>query len=183
MKGFLDVHMEEASKIHENPEKTSEQVLKMFHTMAMENGLVTTYNMFNTRVFRESLTIPTAIWLELEPSIKEKISEARERVKEKRGYNKPNDKGQASYSKPIEKSQGTRPKSPTPEKIPNQYPNVKPKNTLANLVNSLGNIELNDKDSEDTDEDMLEFSTYMVRRTLPVDSPSDIIDIKARLNI
>ena len=63
--------------------------------------------------------------------------------------------------------------------ISNQYPNVKPKNTVANLVSSMNDIDLDDMDSESTDEDMLYHSINMVRRTIPVDPPSDVIDVKA----
>ena len=87
--------------------KTAEQVVKLFHTIALENGVSATYRMFNTRSFRDSMTIPTAIWFELEPQIREKVNEARERAKAKKGI-RPIDKNQSSYNnnKPIDKSQG-----------------------------------------------------------------------------
>ena len=55
--------------------KTLDQVSRLFHAMAIEDGLETAYNVFNTRTFRDQLSIPTAIWKELEPEIKEKINE------------------------------------------------------------------------------------------------------------
>ncbi len=147
--------------------KNAEQVVKLFHTMADEHGYMNTYNMFNTRAFRDSLMIPSAIWAELEPEIREKINEARKRAKEKRGSFKPKDDNTSKY-----------PKSQNMD-IPNQYPNVKPKNTIANLVSSMNDIDLGDMDSESTDDNMLDHSINMVRGTIPIDPPSDVIDLKA----
>ena len=77
------MHIENSSK-NQECSKTIEQVNHLFHTMAKEHGLKTTYNMFKTRAFRDSLTIPSEIWTELEPSIREKVNEARHRAREKR---------------------------------------------------------------------------------------------------
>ena len=70
------MHVEQNT--HDTPEdqpKTLDQVSPLFHAMAIEDGLETAYNVFNTRTFRDQLSIPTAIWKELEPEIKEKINE------------------------------------------------------------------------------------------------------------
>jgi hypothetical protein len=64
-------------------QKSLEQVSKIFHATAEEHGLENTYRMFNTRMFRESLSIPTSIWMELSPAIQEEINIIRQRVKEK----------------------------------------------------------------------------------------------------
>ena len=60
---------------------TLETAAKMFHTMAEQDGLEFTYKVFNTRLLRENLSIPPSIWNELEPSIREKINEIRNKVK------------------------------------------------------------------------------------------------------
>lgn len=52
--------------------KSLEEVSRLFTTMAEEEGLETTFRMFNTKIFRDKLSIPTSIWNELEPSIREK---------------------------------------------------------------------------------------------------------------
>ena len=161
--------VEEApSRREDNSMKTEEQVIKLFHTMAVEEGYEKTYNIFNTKSFRDSLRIPTPIWMELEPEIRKKIEEARKRVKEKRGSFKSKDDTSAK----------------TPKKkhmdIPNQYPNVKPKTAMVNLMNSMNNIDLGeDMDSDSTDDEILDHSINMVRRTIPMDPPSDVIDVKA----
>ena len=59
----------------EPPGHTLESVAKLFHTMAQEDGINHTYHMFNTSSFRETLSISSKIWAELEPAIKEKIKE------------------------------------------------------------------------------------------------------------
>ena len=54
---------------------------------------------------------------------------------------------------------------------------MKLKETIANLVNSLGSIKLSD--GNETDDDMLETSVFMVKQRSAMNSPSDIIDFKA----
>ena len=135
--------------------------------------------MFNTKTFRDYLKIPTPIWMELEPSIKEKLNEAREKAKLKLDLK---NKSNNHQNNPIgHKNHNSQ--SPKPDKLPSQYPNVKPKNTLANLVSSLGDMDIqSDSDNDngnETDDDMLYSHGYMVRRVVPVDPPSDIIEVKA----
>ena len=120
---------------------TLESISKLFHTMALEGGLDHTYCIFNTRAFREPMGIPSSIWAELEPAIKERINEIRAGLKAK--Y----ESKQSSTSQTQEK-----PKSyPTSndKKMPNQYPTMKNKQTVANLVNSLADMTVDD--DEDTD--------------------------------
>ena len=62
-------------------EETLEDVSEMFMEMSYEGGLEHTYRMFNTKTFRDRLNIPTPIWRELEPAIKDKIQEIKNRVK------------------------------------------------------------------------------------------------------
>src|SRR5688500_13093280 len=51
-------------------EKLGEEDLKLVQTMAKEGGLSTTYKMFNTRTFRESMTIPDKICNEMETTLR-----------------------------------------------------------------------------------------------------------------
>ena len=62
-------------------EMTLDRAARIFTTMAEEEGLEFTYKVFNTRALRENLSIPSSIWNELEPSIREKINEIRNKLK------------------------------------------------------------------------------------------------------
>lgn len=159
--------IEDVSVRESKPQKTTEQVVKLFHTMAKQHGYQNTYNMFNTKTFRDSLMIPSAIWAELEPDIREKINEARKRAREKRGF-----------SRPKEESLAKHPKKQSMD-IPNWYTNVKAKTTMAYLISSMSAISLGDIESDSTDDEMMEHSMNMVRRTVPLDPPSDVIGVKA----
>ena len=91
--------------------------------------------MFNARFFRDAMTIPYDIWKELDPAIKNKINEIRKKTHER--------------DRP-------RPKLPSTD-IPKQYTNVQPRATIADLVNSLGNMELGD--GNDIDDNAMQFAT------------------------
>ena len=49
-----------------------------------------------------------------------------------------------------------------PEKIPNQYPSTSNRESIANLVSPLVDMDMQDVD-DDTDEDMLSSSVFMAR--------------------
>src|SRR6476620_12509230 len=98
--------------------------------------------MFNTKTVRESLSIPEAIWSELEPMIKDKITEIRAKVREKR-----KEKEQAKLKS---------------EKIPNQYPSMKNRESVVNMVSKLTELSMEDAD-DDTDDDMIKSSVFMAR--------------------
>src|SRR6187200_2710622 len=63
------------------------------------------------------------------------------------------------------------------KKMPNQYPTMKNKQTVANLVNSLADMTVDD--DEDTDDDAMNCNAYMTRSWIPLDLPEDDIDIRA----
>jgi len=65
----------------EAPGMTLDKATHIFTTMAEEDGLEFTYKVFNTRTLRENLSIPSSIWNELEPTIREKINEIRKKLK------------------------------------------------------------------------------------------------------
>ena len=54
---------------------------------------------------------------------------------------------------------------------------MKPRDTIANLVNSIGNMDIDDE--EDTDDDEMAYSAHMVRHRIAMDAPSDVIDVRA----
>ena len=156
-------------------DKTMEEVAELFHQMADEGGLEHTYRMFNTKTFRTNPNIPNPIWKELEPAIKDKIMKIKEKLK---------------------KQHPARTPTPVNSEIPPQYPNMKSKTTIANLVNSIAGMELSD--GEETDDDILQCSAYMVKQRMPIepwrhydgeneirqhltlDPPSDVIEVRAQ---
>ena len=145
---LLHVHERSPEPNLDPEQKSVDEVSRLFHSMATEEGLEQTYQIFSTKTFRQSLSIPDVIWNELEPMLKDKINEIRAKVRENR-------------------KQKEKPKS---EKLPNQYPSMKTKETLANLVSSVANLGLDDFDNE-TDDDMMVSSVFMARTFLPVDPP------------
>lgn len=56
---------------------------------------------------------------------------------------------------------------------------MKLKPTVANLVNSSGDMNLEDREEETDDEILHSTYTYMVKQRVSVDPPSDVIDVKA----
>ena len=54
---------------------------------------------------------------------------------------------------------------------------MKPKDTIANLVNSIGDLDIDDE--EDTDDDEMVYHANMVRQSIPMDAPSDVINVRA----
>ena len=90
----------------------------------------------------------------LEPDIKAKIMEIKKGIYEK--------KQTLKSSKP---------------EMPSQYPTKTSKDIVANLVNSLGSMDVSDGDN--TDDDVLQSSAFMVKQRLSIDPPSDILEVKA----
>src|SRR5687768_4180532 len=122
--------------------KSAEDVLTLFHTMAESSSIHHVYKMFNTKTVRESLSIPEVIWSELQPMIKDKITEIRAKVRKKRKDNE-----QAKLKS---------------EKIPNQYPSMKSRESVISMVSTLTNLGMENVDDE-TDDDMITSSAFMAR--------------------
>ena len=78
------MHVQDKDSDSDTGEKSFEEVTSLFHTMAKAGNVHQTYKMFNTKSFRESLSIPDAIWNELEPLLKEKITKIRAEIREKK---------------------------------------------------------------------------------------------------
>src|SRR5687767_2135247 len=166
----------------EQVEKTQEQVIYIFNTMAKIDGAVKTYAAFQMRSFRENLSIPDKIWAELQPSFKEEIAKIRSRL----------------HATERQGSQGSQAPSQTPtpdkpaatsfasKKLPSQYPTMSTKETIAQLVSSVADLGFEDDASDSTDDDMmLVTSTYAVR-TCQYEEPSDdssddVIEVRAHL--
>ena len=62
--------------------------------------------------------------------------------------------------------------------MPNQYPTLKNKQTVANLVNSLADMNMDD-DDEDTNDDAINCNAYMVKTRIPLEPQSDVLNIRA----
>ena len=145
-------------------EKSVEEVTRLFSTMAQASNMHQTYKMFNTKSFRESLSIPDAIWNELEPLVKDKIQEARIRIREKKKAK-------------LDKQQNNS--------LPNQYPTMKNRETMLNMVTAMAEMSMDDEDS-DTDDDMITSSAYMARSFRTLDPPGesckgkdDVLEVRA----
>ena len=142
----------------EEHSKNLEEVSKLFHTIALESGIEPAYRMFNARSFRDAMTIPTDIWKELEPAIKDKINEIRKKTRE---------------------SDHPKPKLSFTD-IPKQYPNVQPRATIANLVNSLGDMDIGD--GNDIDDDAMQSHAFMVKARVFMGPVSDVLDVSAHFD-
>ena len=71
--------------VQETPHtKNYDEVCVMFTTMEQEEGLFNAYRAFNTRVIRQNLNIPDQIWNELEPQIKQRITEIRSKLRKQK---------------------------------------------------------------------------------------------------
>ena len=153
-----------------------EEVHQLFHTMAQESNLQSTFNCFNTQSFRQNLSIPDAIWREMEPELREKIMEIRKKLRDQ----KPSSLNNKSYTP----NSSSKPSVPTPNttssttpQVPDQYPSMKPVTTMAHLVNSVANFGLEDGSDDDTDDDILPTSmAFMVKVQQPM-----IMEVKAHL--
>src|SRR5687768_16429059 len=88
----------------------------------------------------------------MEPALKEKINEMQAKIR----------KQKALFNE-----------TPKTGKLPNQYPNMRAKETVANLVSSLADLDLDSDNDGDTDDDMITTSAFMARSFAP-DPPEDI---------
>ena len=61
--------------------------------------------------------------------------------------------------------------------MPNQYPTMNKRQTVANLVNSLADMTMDN--DEDRDDDAINCNAYMVKTRIPLEPQSDILDIRA----
>ena len=85
----------------------------------------------------------------MEPLVKSKITEARAKIREAK-------KAQLEINKP--------------EKVPDQYPSKKNKETMLNMVSSMADLSMLDDDA-DTDDEMVTSSVYMARTSTVMDPP------------
>ncbi len=113
-----------------------EDMMNRVHLMIQEKSPVQVYQALRSPTMRESFNIPTLLWKELEPTLKERIIEIRDAIR-KRKENIP---------KEPERKDKSRQNS-----LPPQYANKTSMDYVANLC-SLMTIH---EDDEDTDDDMM----------------------------
>src|SRR5687767_191623 len=82
----------------------------------------------------------------MEPPLKEKINEMRAKIKKQKALS------------------NERPKI---GKLSNQYPNMRAKETVANLISSLADFDFDSDNDGDTDDDMITTSAFMARSFAP----------------
>ena len=146
---------------------------RCFINHVSQHGLGMAWNMFNVKSYRESLSIPDSIWIQLEPPIKMKIGEIRKKIREDRAT-KQDSKQPAKASKPLKTDTAEQKETPgTPPVtrsqsggIPYQYPTMqgdnvtgKAKTSLTYFCKFLDSLPSDD----DTDEDALAFHLNNVK--------------------
>lgn len=85
----------------QQPEKSVNEILSLFQTMANEGSLHAAYRMFNTRTFRETMSISDTCWKAREPIMKSKVKEIRKKLSTQKNRKRENihpDKGIKSVS-------------------------------------------------------------------------------------
>jgi hypothetical protein len=85
--------------------------------------------------------------------LKDKITELRNKIRKERAEKASKDK--------------------KPKKLPSQYPNMKAKETMLNLVSSVTDLGMNDMD-DDTDDDVLTTSAFMARTVIAMEPPGEL---------
>ena len=112
---------------------TLDQVNTIIDDHISQYGPKTTYNMLNVKQYRESLSIPSAIWSQLEPSFQEKINKIRQEIRSKREQLT----GKASVRDGVKQMEQDLNKLGTPKTsqiIPDQYPSMKGITSKANTL-------------------------------------------------
>ena len=117
-----------------------QDVISKIQLMMQETSPVQVYQALRSPTMRESLNIPTALWKELEPKLRERIIEIRDSIRKKRKMKK-DDKTDKTV-----KTATTR-----KDQLPPQYANKTSMDLVANLCSKLA---LHDSD-DDTDDDMM----------------------------
>ena len=155
--------------IAEEPEAKSQrsmqETMDLFEEVVRQGSIYQAYQAFNSAPLRQSLRVPDALWKEMEPTLKEKINEVKQKIHEQRKREEP-------------KQQGG---------IPTQYPSMKkaivvdkieesPKETMAELCQRLGEYTLADEDLEENEDAIFrEFTS--ITMTVPEESDEHAIVI------
>ena len=121
-------------------ESVEERAFQTIQNMLKDSSPIQVYNALRSPSIRESLSIPTPIWLELEPELKKRIDEIRKSIREKKKNS-----------------------SNSPGKIPDQYPDMK--KNIAHLC-SLMKEEAFDSGDETDDEILRQTLNLQVRANL-----------------
>jgi len=81
----VDHHIQETDPPEPPPNTdiTFDQVFVLYMKFTLEHNPIKAYEMFQSKIFRESLQIPPSIWQALDQFLKDQIDEIRERVRKK----------------------------------------------------------------------------------------------------
>ena len=72
-----------------DPEPSLDECMKVIQSLAQETSVVQAYNALKSPMVRTSLNIPTAIWLKLEPQLKQRINEIKDEIRKKQAQDSP----------------------------------------------------------------------------------------------
>ena len=109
-----------------DPDPDPEEVISKIQLMMQETSPVQVYQALRSPTMRESLNIPTALWKELEPKLRERIIEIRDSIRKKREMKK-EDK--------TEKTAKTV--TPRKDQLPPQYANKTSMDLVANFCSQM----------------------------------------------
>ena len=117
-------------------EHNHEDIIKKIQMMIEETSPVLVYQALRSPTMRESMNIPTAIWKELEPELREKVIEIRNSIRRKEAQKKEEQK---------------KNDKPRPSSLPPQYANSTPMDIVTHLCAQMAP----DDNYEDNEDDVL----------------------------
>ena len=153
---MLHTHAEDPVVTPDHNTESNEDIMKRIHVMCQETSVVHVYNTLKAPSMRESLSVPPALWKALEPELRKKILEIKDKLRKEREQKK-------------DANQGGKPAEGEPTIIPSQYPSVNNvTKTNEELVHDLcTKLTLNDSDY-DTDDDAIRMQ-FMVNKSTEID--------------
>ena len=117
-------------------EPNHEDIIRKIQIMMQETSPIQVYQVLQSPTMRENLNIPTALWVLLEPKLKERIMELRAEIRKKKGTTKGEHQQKAKVRN---------------DALPPQYANMTSMDLVANICS-----QMTQQDSdEDTDDGML----------------------------
>ena len=119
--------------VDDKVEPNHEDIIKKIQMMIEETSPVLLYQALSSPTMRESMNIPTTIWKELEPELREKVMEIRNSRREKEEQKK---------------------EEPRSSSLPPQYANKTPMDLVANLCAQM----TQDDNYEDIEDDMSQYA-------------------------
>jgi hypothetical protein len=86
-------------------EPSVDDCMKVVQALAQETSIVQAFNALKSPMVRGSLNIPTEIWLKLEPQLKQRISDIKDKIRKKMAQESPREKAPmpSQYPSPAQK--------------------------------------------------------------------------------